>query len=248
MTRTSLFAASFCLALAAHGCAATPGRPVTLELALALTGADAISSLGWSIHVDEAALLVGAVRVRDATMPAIARLEALVSPRALAHGGHGEADATVLVAWAGAEVVTLAEERTMLLLDGRAGTTDRLALVLGGAPSAEDPRASALHGLELFVAGTATLGADTVRFSGGLDLPEAESERLVEGVSMTGVVDDGALVRVALDLSACLDAVHFDRLVPEAGTAPIVAGTQPANALRLGAGSPSSYLATLSQP
>lgn len=248
MTRTSLFAASFCVALAAHGCAATPGRPVTLELALALTGADATSSLGWSIHVDEAAVLVGAVRLRDATMPALARLEALVTPRALAHGGHGEGDATVLVAWAGAEVVTLAEERAMLLLDGRAGTTDRLALVLGGAPSAGDPRASALHGLELFVAGTATQGAETVRFAGGLDLPEAEAERLVEGVPVAGLVDDGALVRIALDLSACLDAVHFDRLVPEGGVAPITDGSQAALALRLGAGAPGSYAATLADP
>lgn len=245
MNRFALFLATLSLSAAAHGCVATPGRPASAWLTLAFDAHDVTTSSGWSVHLDEASLLVSAVRVRDATMPAAVALLDLVGPRAFAHGGHGEADATVLVAWAGSEIVSLGEEHTMLPLEGRAGTTDRLALVLGGVPSATDPHLAALHGLELWVAGTATQGATSMPFAGGLDLPEAEAERLVEGVALAGEIDDDVTVRVAVDVSSWLDAVHFERLVPEAGVAPIAEGSQAAIALRLGVGDLRSYLASV---
>lgn len=246
MNRFALFLATLSLTAAVHGCVATPGRPVQAFLTLAFDAHDVTTSSGWAVHLDEASLLVSAVRVRDATMPAAVALLDVLGPRAFAHGGHGEADATVLVAWAGSEIVSLGEERTLLPLDGRAGSTDRLAVVLGGVPSASDPHLPALHGLEVWVAGTATQGASSVAFAGGLDLPEAEAERLVEGVAVAGAIDDDVTVRVAVDISSWLDGVHFERLVPEAGVAPIAEGSQAAIALRLGVGDLRSYLASVS--
>ncbi len=239
---------SFCACLAflaaAHGCVATPGRPVSVPLVLALEGRGATTSLGWEVQVDEAALLVAAVLVQDATTPSVARLEALLLPRALAHGGHAGFDETVLAAWAGPEVVTLDAASEGLSIEGRAGTTDRLALVLGGAPPADPSRAALLGGFDLRVRGTAARDGVIVPFAGGVRLPDAESERLVEGVPLLGELDEGAAVRVAIELGVALDAVRFERLPAAPGSAPIAEGTQAALALRLGVLSPNAYVSS----
>jgi hypothetical protein len=234
------------LGLAAlHGCVGTPGRPVSVPLTLALEGREATTSLGWTVRLEAAALRCAAVLVRDAAAPSLARLEALLVPRARAHGGHGGFDETVLAAWAGPEVLVLGEERRDLWIEGRAGTTDRLAVILGGATSgATDP----LGDGDLRVVGTAVRGETSVRFEGGIRLPEAEPERLVEGIPLTGELEDGAALRVAIDLAQVLDAVRFDRLAPGAAPAPIDEGSQAALALRLGALAPSAYVATWSVP
>jgi hypothetical protein len=84
----------------------------------------------------------------------------------------------------------------------------------------------------------------TVRFAGGVRLPDAESERLVEGIPLGGELDEGAAVRVAVQLGAVLDAVHFERLAAGAAPAPIEEGAQAALALRLGVLSPSAFVPT----
>jgi hypothetical protein len=241
------FLAFFC---AAHGCVGTPGRPITGTLELELLDLRAATSTGWSVEVERAGLLVSAVRVRDASMPAaIAALEALVSARAFAHGGHGEADSTVLASWVGAEIVVLGETPASLLLEGRAGITDRAALVLGGMLPSSDADLPLLHDQPLWVEGTATSGSSTVRFAGGFELPAAESERLVEGIALAGAIDDDTVVHFGIDLGVWFDSVHFDRLTPGPdGIAPIDGGTQAALAMRLGLGSLDGYVGSVETP
>jgi hypothetical protein len=245
MNRSLLALATLSLLTAAHGCIGTPGRPIVATLELSLIDVEIPTRTGWSVEVDEAALSVSAVRARDASI-AVAWLEPLLLPRAFAHGGHGESDSTVLASWVGSEVLVLGGSLPIQLLEGRAGITDRGSLVLGGVLDASSPDAERLHGLPLYVAGTARRGEDTVRFAGGITLPEAESERLVEGIAMAGEIDDGAVLQLELDLGVWFDAVHFDRLaVGEDGVAPITDDTQAAIALRLGLGDLRSYVATV---
>lgn len=247
MNRPLLALATLSLLAATHGCIGTPGRPITGDLEVGLLDLTSATRTGWTVQVDHAALLISAVRVRDAdTVTAVAFLERAIGSRAFAHGGHGESDTTVLASWVGSDVLVLGETSRTQLLEGRAGITDRGALVLGGVLRADDERGAALHGLPLWVEGTATQGEMTVRFAGGIPLPDAESERLVEGIPMAGAIDDGVDVRLDIDLGVAFDAVHFDRLTAgDDGVAPITEGTQAALALRLGLGDLGAYVATV---
>lgn len=247
MTRLSLFLATLSLLAAAHGCVGTPGRAITGTLELELLDLDEPTSTGWTVDVERAALVVSAVRVRDEAYPsAVAMLQSLLSPRAFAHGGHGEPDVTVLASWVGAEVLLLGDATPSLPLEGHFGVTDRGALVLGGALDDADPRAAMLHAMPLWVEGTASRGEAAVRFAGGFALEERESERLVEGIPMAGPIDDDVVVHIGLDVGLWFDAVHFDRLTPDDdGVAPIAAGTQAAIAMRLGLGELDGYVATV---
>lgn len=246
MNRFALSSSLLLVFLAAHGCVGTPGRAITATLEVELLDLDAATSAGWTVEVERAGLLISAVRVRDAlTSAAVARLSAFLLPRAFAHGGHGENDTTVLASWVGAEVLGFGTTHT-LPLEGRAGTTDRAALVLGGTLPAE---AAELHGHPFWVEGTATRGEVTVPFAGGLDLPASETERLVEGIPLAGDLDDDTLVHLGIDLGVFFDSVHFERLaVRPDGIAPIEAETQAAIALRLGLGDLDAYVGSVAAP
>jgi len=248
MNRVLLATATFLALAAAHGCVGTPGRRIVANLEVGMLDLASATRTGWEVDVTQAALLVSAVRTRDVNRPpAVAFMQALVlAPHAFAHGGHGESDTTVLASWVGSEVLVLGEGPSSMVLEGRAGTTDRGALVLGGVVGAGDERAAALHGLPLWVEGTATQGEMVVRFAGGIPLPEAETERLVEGIEMAGDIDDGVTLHLDIDLGVAFDAVHFERLVAgDDGVAPITEGTQAALALRIGLGDLSAYVATV---
>jgi hypothetical protein len=93
------------------------------------------------------------------------------------------------------------------------------------------------------------MGATTIAFEGGLDVPDEGTTRLVEGMTLEATLDDDGEVRAHVELSRWLDAVHFDRL-PDAGAAPRVLadGTQGHIAWLLALRDPRSWSMTYVPP
>lgn len=245
--------------LAAAACdAGTSGRLAEVSFsasALAESGAPLgvfSTDTGWSVVLTEAKLVLGGVYVFS---PDPAERSALASlfapPLARAHGGVDPlAGRTVRAQWLEPFVLD-ALSTTVVDLGAdlaEVGEADALELRLVPPPSA---LAAATSGHVAYVAGTATKGAVTVDFAGGLDVPDVGTQRRIESIAFDATLDDGGRVALGLRVATWFRGVHFDRLPPAdpaSGIAPLAAGSQPYEALRLGIRNPLSYEASYVAP
>jgi hypothetical protein len=225
----------FCAALGATllsfaACGTTGGRPIVLSLSVGRAGPTSFTTrMGWDVVLDEAHLLVGAIYAYGPEA-AMARLERVLVPVAYAHGGlDGFLGRPVRCEWlAQVDVDLMSMEPTSLGVGvGSYGLTSEGTVLLDAPRGALADPSGPLHGHHAWVSGTATMGTTTIGFEGGIDVADEGTARLVEGIPLDATLDDDGEVRVYVEVSRWLDAVHFDRL-PDAGAAPrvIADGTQ----------------------
>lgn len=207
---------------------------------------------GWSVVLTEAKLVLGGVYVFSPDPAEQSALAALFAPPlARAHGGVDPlAGRTVRAQWLEPFVFdALSTTELDLGVDlAEVGEADALELRLVTPPTELAPATS---GHVAYVAGSATKGAVTVDFAGGLDVPDVGTLRRIESIAFDATLDDGGRVALGLRVATWFRGVHFDRLPPAdpaGGIAPLAAGSQPYEALRLGIRNPLSYEASYVAP
>lgn len=258
--------ARLALALGLTACAesGTGGEAIEFELALApsANAAEFTTSTGWSVRLEEARIALGPVYLWENPPPVASRpgpprhrLAAVADwliPRAHAHAGSAHfSGGEVLGEWL--EQVgfdALAGQEPLGRVAGTAGTARSFSVWL------EEPRAAeareATRGHHAWIAGTATRGDEVVPFEGGLELPEADSARRVEGIATALPLEAGRTVVVTVHVERWLAEAHFDRLASgpgavrgEGGRWQIVADSQVATAWYLGARSAAAFSASI---
>jgi hypothetical protein len=257
ITRALALASSF--ALASLGFAAcepnTGGKVVELELTLQARGAgDAapgrfVTSTGWSVELSEALAAVGPVYVYE-NPPAQARTTVTddrawalrwLIPAAHAHPGASHYDGGEAKGeWIGQSLVDVLsnEPSVRVRIPGTAGEVASLAVHL------EPPR-TGLVGRErlgddhLRVVGVAEKEGVVVPFAGGLRLEADAQQRVIQGVPLSGSLDEGVTLRLYLHPAAWLDEARFETLLEsepdEDGRYPITEGSQVQRAWFIGA-------------
>jgi hypothetical protein len=213
------------LAFGSSACGAeTEGKVVPLLIAVeaepdegAALGEFTTSS-GWSVQLTEARLGLAALYVyrpqRGDGPSAVAQLLDLLVPVARAHGGFDPLNGrAVRVEYRDPVALDLLADGVQELgeVAAEAGTVDELALELLG-PSDDSP--DALHGHSAWVAGEAERDGVTVRFAGGLDLPDQGTTRRVESIAADAVIDQGQRLLLRVNPSRWLAEADFDRLPP----------------------------------
>lgn len=230
----------------AVACTSTAGVPITLTLELeSLSDGAATTPTGWRVELDEAWVLIGPVYAYaplDEDAMAMAR-RLLGPPVAHAHGGFDPLTDRLVRAEYLDQVAFDALSNDPLNLgeiDGLLGAVDEASAVLD-APleDADGPT----RGHHLWVAGTATRDDETVRFEGGLDLPEEGLSRRVDAIAVDGPpLAEGSVLRLGVDASAWLAEADFSSLVGAGSDVrTITPDLQPYRAWRLGARSPDSF-------
>jgi hypothetical protein len=242
-----LFLALALTATSFAACGTTPGRVITMRFFAEGDGDTFTTRAGWTVDLTDAHVVLGPVYV---LAPIATTLRDLVMPVAYAHGGHDDfAGRVVRAEWLEqASVDLLAAERTSLgLADGSAGPAGDVTIDLE-PPSAD--AAAPTQGHHAWIAGTATMGATTIPFEGGLDIPDDGLSRRVEGIPASGDFDTDGELTVTVHVSSWLDEMHFDRLAaPATGETRVIAtGSQPYNAWYIGARTSSAFSTTYVAP
>ncbi|HMI93564.1 MAG TPA: hypothetical protein VK509_19460, partial [Polyangiales bacterium] len=127
-------------------------------------------------------------------------------------------------------------------VSAEAGPTDGLSLELIG-PADDLPEG--LHGHSAWVAGDAERDGVTVRFEGGLDLPDKGAIRRVESVESHVLIDEGQTLLLRANPSRWLMEADFSRLDPPAGEdepSAITAEDQVGRAWHIGVRNPAAFL------
>lgn len=190
---------------------------------------------GWEVELDEARVFVGALQMYGNPPPSAWRFPRLVR-RAWAHAGFDRFDGgTLRGEWLGQAAVDLLPPgpHDIATLRGIAGPVRSANLELPPAPAGEGK----LAGFHAWVSGTARRGEESLRFAGGLDLPDqGPMSRRVAGIPVDFDVDDHAEVVLRVHLRRWFDDADFatlpDPVVDE--VRPIESDSQVARAWRLG--------------
>ncbi|AKU92046.1 hypothetical protein [Vulgatibacter incomptus] len=210
------------LALAACACggSGTGGREVGFALgAESVPRGDAApgrftNRLGWDVSLEEARIAVGPIYLLTNPPPSARNFRLLdwIAPRAYAHSGFddfdgGEVKGELLTQF----VFDALHAGVQPIADLRGIAGPVRAVNLGLEPP--KPGTDGLHGHHAWVVGTATRGEETVRFRGGLDLPEGTFRKVV-GIPADVELDDGSLVVLELHLERWFDEADFSTLGP----------------------------------
>ena len=236
----------------AAGCAAeTHGRAVRIAFAVEAepdgerAPGDFETATGWQVSLERAELAIGAVYAfgPEEEPGVMARLGELVVPVAQAHGGHDPLSGKrVRAELLEPFVVDALRERDDRVeeVEAEAGTVASLAIDIA-APDAEVTRQ--LDGHQAFVAGTAARGDQTIRFAGGLTIPDDGLTRRIECTAGDLLLDDGATLVIGVRPHGWLRDAEFDRLSPAAddGIHEVSADSQVGRAWFIGVRSPAAY-------
>lgn len=216
---------TLCVA-AACGTESVPGRRVGVQLALqpahdAAATRDFTGTDGWSVHLDEARVMLGPIYLRA---PKRSVAWQWLLPRAHAHAQTLQ-DTDVVGEYLG-EVAYDALGGPLMVggFESADGLSDALSVVLA-APRTPDAQAQ-LRGSRAFVRGFATRGAQRIDFACGLridgavaELPQnLEARRRVDRVPVepAAKLDAGARLTLFVDVQRWLELVRFDDLTPGA--------------------------------
>ncbi len=247
--------AAFAFVVASACESGTEGRAVRFGLTLRSVAESGFTAAGvfdtdtgWRVVLDEARVALGPVYLYAEPGATAARaLERLLVPVARAHGGtdpsagrvvRGEHLGVVVLDALATEPVRIAS------VAGRAGRAVSLRVDLPGPAADVD---GVLRGHHAWIRGTATRGAASIAFAGGLDIPDDGLAQHVDGVPLDGFVDDGVTVALDVHVRAWLAAAHFDRLPAPGpdGVCAIPAETQVRTAWYLGARSLAAFSASI---
>jgi len=248
-----VFAASSATSVCACG-GETEGKVVPLMIAVEPEPDDGAAlgefttSSGWHVQLTQAQLGVAALYLytprREQEPSAVAQLLDLLVPVAHAHGAFDPLNGRAV----------RAEYRDLVALDllgdgvqelgevsAEAGPSDGLSLELVG-PGDDLPEA--LHGHSAWVAGEAERDGVTVRFEGGIDLPDQGAIRRVESVESNVQIDEGQTLLLRVHPSRWLLEADFSRLAPPAGEdgpSAITAEDQVGRAWYIGVRNPAAF-------
>ncbi|WP_373048821.1 hypothetical protein [Vulgatibacter sp.] len=188
--------------------------PFTLVIAADPAGQSFTTRAGWQVELEEAHLAVGPLALFTNAAPTASfwqRVRGLVMPVAHAHAGFDEYDG-------GAVRGELLEPVAIDLLD-TGGRRFELTGIAGPVRSAslelQPVEDAALRGAQAWVRGTATRGAEVVRFEGGLVLPADRKSRRVSGIPAQLVLGEGSEVLLEVHPQRWFDDADFGSL-PEA--------------------------------
>ncbi len=214
-------------ACSGDGSSGTTGRRVRLQTMVEVAPAAEApftNALGWTITLSKALVSIGPLYYFDGE-PLFSRrpelLRALSPKRAWAHPGHyvpGDAKGEMTVA---SSVDLLAGPTALASGEGVSGAYRSARFTFGAPPVG--PHAAALAGQVVVVAGEATNGEATVRFTASADatdVADAEGAPIVEGcVLRNGDVQADGTVTLTIEPTVWLDQVDFAGMPQDAETA-----------------------------
>jgi hypothetical protein len=223
--------AAFLLGASAFACAtgcggSTEGELVPLRIAVEPVPDDD-AALGefttasnWSVQLTEAQLGVAALYLYEpqdeGERGATAQLLDLLVPVAHAHGAFDPLNGKpVRAEYRDPVALDLLAEgvHELGLVSAEAGASEGLSIELLGPG---DRSAKALRGHSAWVAGEAERDGVTVRFEGGIDLPDKGAVRRVESIKASAVIDAGQTLVLRVNPSYWLAEADFSRLAAPA--------------------------------
>lgn len=232
-------------------CGTTPGAPSEAEVVLHPSTASFTTSLGWTVTLDEAVLVPGALYVLapegDTTASLERSLSRVLLPVAYAHGGvDAYAGRPVRLEWLGPSSLSLlgAADVSLGVADGSVGTSEIATLEFEALSGDDATSSSPGHGQHVWVSGTATDGTTTLAFEGGMTFETTGTENLVETIPIAASVEAEGTLGLTVDVATWLDRVAFDRLADTSSPRTWTASSQAGIALDLGVRTPSAYALT----
>lgn len=239
------------LLLAAVACdSGTGGKIVTLAVSAESVpeGASPLgvftTDTGWSVVLTEASLVVGAVYAFAPDPDALDSFAMLVRPGiARAHGGidplSGRRVRAELLTPFVLDVLSAAPT-DLGTISAEAGDVDAMELRLLPPTAA---MAVATHGHHAHFAGTATKGAVSIDFEGGVDIDADGTRRRVEGIALDDTLDEGGALTLRVHAATFFRGAILEDLPPAGGSgvAALAIGSQPYEAVALGIRNPAAY-------
>jgi hypothetical protein len=245
-----LFSLCCSAVLLAMACWQTEGQVVTIDVALEAPASPTFitTNTGWEVHLDEARVALGplfafAPRFEGGTM---ASLRAFLFPVARAHGGTDPLNGRrVRAEWLsqvafdatpGADLVVLGT------IEAESGQVDAVTVTLDPPDSANT---AAMHDHHLWARGEASKDGRTIRFEGGLDIPDEGLSRRVEDIPIDAFLEQGGRWTITVHPEEWFQDADFDRLTETNadGVSLITPESQVRSAWFLGARSSRAYAA-----
>ncbi|MGB8332064.1 MAG: hypothetical protein WCE62_18200 [Polyangiales bacterium] len=236
-------------AFLAAACGETEGQVVTVEVALEAPGSPGsfTTTTGWEVHLEEARIAIGplfafAPRFEGGV---VAALRSFLMPKAHAHGGTDPLNGRrVRAEWLPqVPFDALATDPLVLgTIEAESGAVDAVTVTL----NPPDPgNATTMHDHHFWVRGEATKDGATIRFEGGLDIPDEGLSRRVENIPIDASLDEGGRWTVTVRASEWFQDAQFDRLTQQnaEGVFLITPESQVRSAWLLGARSMRAYAA-----
>lgn len=237
-------------ALLAMACGETEGQVVTIDVALETSdsGTSFITNTGWEVHLDEARIALGplfafAPRFEGGTM---ATLRTFLFPVAYAHGGtdplNGRRVRAEWLTQVAFDATPGADPSVLGSIEAESGQVDAVTVTLD-PPNVSN--ASDMHDHHLWARGEASKDGRSIRFEGGIDIPDEGLSRRVEDIPIDGILEQGGRWTITVRPEEWFQDADFDRLTEQNadGVHLITATSQVRNAWFLGARSSRAYAA-----
>jgi hypothetical protein len=176
----------------------------------------------------------------------MATLRAFLFPVARAHGGTDPLNGRrVRAEWlrqTAFDATPGAEPLLLGTIEAESGEVDAVTVTLNPPDAAN---ADAVHGHHLWARGEATKDAQTIRFEGGLDIPDEGLSRRVEDIPIDAFLEQGGRWTITVRPEEWFQDADFDRLTEHSvdGVYLITPESQVRSAWFLGARSSRAYAA-----
>lgn len=248
----TLYASTTALGAALVGCdAATTGRRVAYETIVqsdVVQDESFVTTLGWTVTIDEAWIGLSYVRYAEGSAIASApkslprRLASWLVPRAQAHPGHYDEGATLAEMRTPQVVSLLGEPRSLGTESGVTGDARSALLRFHSDDVANAPRPQTVA----LVAGVATRDGVTRRFVAVATRDDVSStvsgEPEVVGCPLEGgPMDTGGVFHLEVRIRTWLDQVDFELVGDGAEESELVVGEPPHNAFVRGVQKAAAY-------
>jgi hypothetical protein len=245
-----LFSLCCSAALLATACGETEGQVVTIDVALEAPASptSVTTNTGWEVHFDEARVALGplfafAPRLEGGAMAA---LRSFLFPVARAHGGtdplNGRRVRAEWLSQVAFDATPGADPAVLGTIEAESGNVDAVTVTLDPPDVAN---AAAMHDHHLWARGEAKKDGQTIRFEGGLDIPDEGLSRRVENIPIDAFLEQGGRWTITVRPQDWFQDANFDRLNQQnaEGVYLITPESQVRSAWLLGARSPRAYAA-----
>jgi hypothetical protein len=245
-----LFSSCCAAALFATACGETGGQVVTIDVALdAPTSPSSFATnTGWEVRLDEARIALGPIFAFAPRFEggAMAALRAFLFPVALAHGGtdplNGRRVRAEWLAQVTFDATPGADPVALGTIEAESGEVDSVMVTLDPPDPAN---AAVMHGHHLWVRGEASKAGETIRFEGGLDIPDEGLSRRVENIPIDAFLEQGGRWTISVHPEEWFQDADFEQLTEQSaeGVYLIMPESQVRSAWLLGARTPRAYAA-----
>jgi hypothetical protein len=231
------------------GCGGTEGRLVTIDVVLEAPSSPSTftTNTGWEVRLDEARIAMGPLLAFAPRFDggAIAAIRSVLLPVAHAHGGTDPLNGRrVRAEWLPQIAFDAISEEALLLgaIEAESGLVDAVTVTLDPPGAGQ---AAILHNHHLWARGEATKDGTSIRFEGGLDIPDEGLSRRVENIPIDAFLEEGGRWVVTVLAPEWFQDAQFDRLTEQDGEGVflITPESQVRGAWLLGARSARAYAA-----